>query len=122
MKAQCERCKEIVLLVFKTEAAGIRVRCPSCAADYFVAGEPAEVVEEKAPELAEPAEPDVAPEMICPKCGEPQKKAESCRRCGLHVDNFSGWEATRAEDSDIELGEVRAAAELFAACEASWED
>ena len=40
MKAQCERCKEIVALVFVVEGGGIRVTCPSCEGVYVVAAVP----------------------------------------------------------------------------------
>ena len=36
MKAQCERCKEIVPLSFVLADGGITVSCPACQASYFV--------------------------------------------------------------------------------------
>ncbi len=38
MKAQCERCKEIVPLAFTLGDGGIDVTCPACGQRYFVAG------------------------------------------------------------------------------------
>jgi hypothetical protein len=160
VKAQCDRCKEIVALVFTVEATGIRVRCPSCAAEYSVAAEPpaapapapepaaaapaAPAATEPAAEPAaaasasaaatEPAaKPAAAPsasaaavkpaparEMVCPKCGEPQKPAAACRRCGLII---ARWNPARASaEAPPALGDVGAAAALFAACEAAWGD
>lgn len=131
MKAQCERCKEIVPLVFSTEAAGIRVTCPACAAEYFVAARtddlgaappataPAPASVPPAPATAATAAPD---EMICPKCGEPQRRADACRRCGLSTDKFAAWDAARADDAALALGDVGSAAALFAACEVNWDD
>lgn len=38
MKAQCDRCREIVALEFTVGDGGIDVTCPACAVRYFVAG------------------------------------------------------------------------------------
>ena len=52
--------------------------------------------------------------MVCPKCGEGQREAEACRKCGLVI---ARWDPERAE---AEFGDVREARELWAAVEAEW--
>jgi len=119
VKAQCERCKEIVQLAFSIEGgATIRVRCPSCAAEYRVE---ASVEGAAAPPPLAPARTSgssaAVPEFTCPKCGEPQKRSAACPRCGLI---FSKWNPVAAASAPG--GDVGAAAALFAACEADWDD
>jgi hypothetical protein len=128
MKTQCDQCKEIVPLVFALVPPDIRVSCPSCGADYLVAARTDATV--SAPAVPKPVAPAPAPEpeppsadaMTCPKCGEPQKKAPACRRCGLAADKFPSWDDGRGGDPSITAGEVRSAATLFAACEERWDD
>jgi hypothetical protein len=113
VKAQCDRCKEIVPLSFSVEAAGIRVRCPACQAEYAVAateGPPAAAATAPAP-----AAP---PEMTCPKCGEAQRKAAACRRCGLIIARWSGTSVAVGPAP----GEAREAAALWTQVEASWDE
>src|SRR5262249_57088289 len=103
VKAQCEKCKEIVPLVFGADEGGIRVSCPSCEAEYKVPFTSAST-------STTASEPPVAPsEMTCPKCGEGQKKAAACRRCGLVI---AKWRGGERPDSDG----------LFAACLEQWDD
>jgi hypothetical protein len=88
VKAQCDRCKEIVPLTFRAQSGGIEVTCPSCDATYFVAETaapapaPAPVAGPVAADIAPPASSD---QMTCPKCGDVQKPAQACRRCGLII-------------------------------------
>lgn len=116
MKAQCERCKEIVELAFALDEGGIRVRCGACGASYHVAA--AEVPAPAAtPPLAAPAGPP--PARICPKCGEGSDDAEAaaCRRCGLV---FAKWKG-KVDDPGAapELAEPR---RLWAQIELAWHD
>src|SRR5262249_26638526 len=130
MKAQCDKCKEIVALVFKTEPGGIRVTCPSCDAQYSVAAAEtdadadadADTATDTATATATDTVTATAPDAACPKCGEPQKAAAACRRCGLAVAKWPTWNDPDAGDSSIVLGDVRAAAALFDLCLASWDD
>ncbi len=133
MKAQCDKCKEIVALVFRTEAGGIRVTCPSCDAVYSVAAADADADADADAAATDAATVTAAatatatatdpPTGSCPKCGEPHSKpSSSCRRCGLSVAKWPTWNALDAGDSAIVLGDVRAAASLFDRCLASWED
>lgn len=119
MKAQCDRCKEIVPLEFALAAGGIQVRCPACHACYFVAaGDPASPVAPSAP-------PKVTrlpgAEMTCPKCGEAQPRADACRRCGLLQARWRGSLAA-ADASSPELAHAREAAALWAEVETGWDD
>ena len=113
MKAQCERCKEIVHLQFTVDgSSAIRVRCPACSADYRV----------EAPAAGTPASLTSGPsapitDFTCPKCGEPQKRGLACRRCGLI---FSNWSPAVASSTQADDGGEAAA--LFTACEAAWDD
>jgi hypothetical protein len=84
VKAQCERCKEIVALELAVEGEGIRARCPACKASYVVAP-------------AAPKPPASPAGMVCPKCGEEQKVAEACRKCGLVIANWKGEELEGGE-------------------------
>lgn len=119
MKAQCDRCKEIVPLEFAVESAAIRVRCPACAAEYTV-----EATVTTAPRRREPPPSLSAPrvavdgEMTCPKCGEVQRKAAACRRCGLII---ARWKPDSVSAEPV-LGDAREAAELWKQVEASWSD
>ena len=106
MKAQCERCKEIVPLEFTVEGSAIRVKCPSCSEVYVVAGTAA------APAPTPP--PPVEGGMTCPKCGAVQKPADACRKCGLVIENWKGG----AE----QVPAPGAATALFTKCEEDWSD
>jgi DNA-directed RNA polymerase subunit M/transcription elongation factor TFIIS len=121
VKAQCDRCKEIVALQFKTEAGGIRVTCPSCEAEYSVAATVTATATVTVTATATPTA-TVTP-TACPKCGEPQTPGPACRRCGLAVAKWPDWnDLADAGDSSIVLGDVRAAAALFENCVAAWDD
>jgi len=112
VKAQCEKCKEIVPLEFRVDGNGIRVKCGACGGDYFVAGEE---TGDRQPATGnrQPASSDG--EMVCPKCGEGQKPAEACRKCGLVIAN---WDPEKAE---AEFGDVTVVREMWAAVEKEWE-
>lgn len=121
MKAQCERCKEIVPLQFSVAATAIRVRCPACAAEYTVEAtdtiEAVPVPASTVPRLSTPLVP-VAEAMTCPKCGEVQRKSDACRRCGLII---ARWNPDSAA-SDPELGDAREAAALWKLVDENWSD
>lgn len=114
MKAQCERCKEIVALDFTVADGGIEVRCAACSASYFVA----QAATQPAPAPASALAPAPAG-FQCPKCAERQPEGTSCRRCGLVYDKWKGHEASVAAPMPT-AAEALAAGELFAACEAHW--
>ncbi len=113
MKAQCERCKEIVALEFRVTGGGIEVSCPGCEARYFVAEK------KPAPDVPE-ARPEPAPALeggtTCPKCGARQPAGEACRKCGLV---YAKW---KGEASIPAIGDAREAASLWARCEEVWSD
>jgi hypothetical protein len=117
VKAQCERCKEIVPLEFTVAVGGIEVTCGSCGATYRVDARPAEVVESPEPAPA-PAPPGA---MVCPKCGDAQPAAEACRRCGLIQSRWRGPESA-ADGTDLDLVGARDAAALWELCLQKWED
>ena len=110
MKAQCEKCKEIVALDFRVSDGGIEVTCGGCAARYFVAQRQVE----GAPAAdAPPAEPPKDTVSRCPKCAEPTGDRDACRRCGLV---FALWNPEAAA-----LPDVAESAELWARVEAAWD-
>lgn len=126
MKAQCERCKEIVPLAFDLAEDGIRVHCGACGESYTVVARAprGNTAGAKASPIVmvprnEPALP--AHRLACPKCGIEQERAPACRACGLIFAKWRGPEAL-ADTSVPELGDARTAAALWAACEESWED
>jgi hypothetical protein len=102
VKAQCERCKEIVELRFALGSGGIDVECPECQARYFV---PAPVVGQEAPP---------ATGKPCPKCGHRQLGGEACKKCGLVFSRWTG--STTVLDDDAE------GAALWARVVESWGD
>lgn len=55
--------------------------------------------------------------MTCPKCGDEQKDAEACRRCGLIIAN---WNPDAA--GEMSIGEAQEAAALWAACLEAWDE
>jgi hypothetical protein len=111
VKAQCEKCKEIVPLSFTVAAVGIDVTCGACGADYHVA----------ASKPLETPVPRPAGDMVCPKCGEAQPPATACRRCGLIQDRWRGPESA-ADGTELDLASAREAAALWDACLVRWED
>ena len=112
MKAQCEKCKEIVQLDFVVEGAAIRVTCPSCRADYTVGQ-----TLPRRPSLPAPPVPAVA-EMTCPKCGDVQRMSDACRRCGLVI---ARWKPD-AVAPDPDVGDAREAAQAWSAVENGWDE
>jgi hypothetical protein len=116
VKAQCDRCREIVPLEFTVEGNGIRVRCPACAGDYVVtgvgpAGDPAPAATPVPRGLGVGG-------MTCPKCGQAQRPAAACRRCGLLV---ASWRPEDAAQGPAP-GPAREAAALWTACEGAWHE
>jgi hypothetical protein len=87
MKAQCQKCREIVPLEFVVDGAGILVTCPACAERYHDAAGSA-------------APPPARAATECPKCGLSQPAIPACRRCGLASDRWAAWsrDATPEED------------------------
>lgn len=108
MKAQCERCKEIVPFEFALDGDGIRVHCPACDETYQVRPTPT-----PAPVPVAVPDPD---SMTCPKCAHAQKQADACRRCGLVIAN---WNPSAAPAAPADAAETAA---LWAACEEGWSD
>jgi hypothetical protein len=104
VKAQCERCKEIVPLEFSVGIGGIEVSCPSCKETYFVRGTGTQPA-------ASPAE------VTCPKCGAGQKASDACRRCGLV---FANWDPAKA--AGPEVSDATEAAALWDRCLEDWDD
>jgi hypothetical protein len=103
VKAQCERCKEIVPLAFVVVGEGIEVTCPACAERYVVA----------ATRSSTPATPATTT-PTCPKCGE-ARRGEACVRCGLV---FANWDPEK-------VGGVAGNAEaqaLWDRCVEAWAD
>jgi DNA-directed RNA polymerase subunit RPC12/RpoP len=131
MKAQCERCKEIVAFEFALGEGGVEVRCPGCGARYFVAAT-AGAAATTGSGKSEPGTGSGKPEagnggtgsggtgtgFRCPKCSEAQPEGTACRRCGLV---FARWTAASAEPVGLGRDDQQTAA-LFAACEAAWQD
>jgi hypothetical protein len=110
VKAQCEKCKEIVALDFRVTDGGIEVTCGGCAERYFVAQREVEA----APTAdAPPADASGDGLKRCPKCAEPSGERDSCRRCGLV---FARWNPEAAA-----LPDVAESAELWARVEAAWD-
>jgi hypothetical protein len=112
VKAQCERCKEIVELRFRSSERGMDVTCPACAGSYFV---PATLVAN----LTVPAAVSGpgAEEIACPKCAHIQPDdRDSCRRCGLAVARFPAYEGAIDEDVPV------AVADCWRACRERWHD
>jgi hypothetical protein len=114
VKAQCERCKEIVLLDFAVaeSGGGIDVSCPSCEARYFVAA--AKVVKSG-------GGPSPPGGELCPKCAAPRGDREACSRCGLVFAKWKGAEAAAMEVLPASA-DAKVVGELFGACEAAWAD
>lgn len=113
-------------MAFDLTLDGIRVYCGGCGASYTVVARAPRGKTTGAPPLPivmvprhEPALP--AHRLACPKCGIEQARAPACRACGLIFAKWRGPEAL-ADTSVPELGDVRTAAALWAACEESWED
>jgi hypothetical protein len=115
VKAQCERCKEIVALEFRVAEGGIEVTCAGCKETYFVAA----TAPAPAPATGAVAVADSG--TTCPKCGAKQPRSESCRRCGLVFAKWRGVESL-ADADELALEDARAAAELWSAVEKSWDD
>ncbi len=116
MKAECERCKQIVELSFAPTAGGIDVACSSCGARYFVAAE----AEKLSAAPRGPAAKPTAGEQECPKCSLVQPRAEACRRCGLV---FVRWKGAEAEPAAVAaVPSDGSAAALWAAVEGGWND
>jgi hypothetical protein len=111
MKAECERCHESVELSFAPVAGGTQVSCPACKQEYFVASD---VVDVTVPPVAvlEPLAAD------CPKCGlaGARQRGEACARCGLV---FNRWSYALPTFS---TGDDDAAAAVWSAVEANWDD
>jgi hypothetical protein len=112
VKAQCDRCREIVTLEFSVAAGGIDVICPACKQAYFVSAKT---------RAATPPPVAGGDGTICPKCSEMQPRAEACRKCGLVFAKWRGPEVL-ADTDDPSLEGAREAAALFALCEEAWTD
>jgi hypothetical protein len=128
MKAQCEKCKEIVALEFDLAEGGIRVYCGACGQSFAVAARAhGEGAGRATPAASAPrAEPRSAPRsdddgVSCPKCGVTQPRGEACRACGLVFAKWRGPEAL-ADTPLPELGDARVASALWTACQEAWDD
>jgi hypothetical protein len=107
MKAQCERCREIVELGFSLAAGGIDVTCPACKQAYFVAASTATAA--PVVPVAPVAEPGGTP---CPKCGHRQSGGESCKKCGLV---FARWTPAAAAAASVDAEAERLWAQVLEA-------
>jgi hypothetical protein len=112
VKAQCDRCKEIVPLEFALADDHIKVHCPSCDARYPVSP----LAEARSPR---PEAPNQG--VTCPKCGEDQPTRDSCRRCGLVFERWRGVEAV-ADASELPIATATELAARWKALTDDWSD
>jgi ribosomal protein L32 len=108
LRIECECCRQWVKVDrFLSSAEGIEITCPACDASFFVPSAPATAAVDEAdvPDIVwrPPDAASGASQMSCPKCGEEQRAARACRRCGLAADRFASYAAEAAADLPAEI-------------------
>ncbi|HKA87240.1 MAG TPA: hypothetical protein VKE22_06210 [Haliangiales bacterium] len=128
MKAQCERCKEIVALEFTLGEGGIHVTCPACAQRYFVTSGPRP--DAPPPPAPRPAAPPASLPPAPPGAAEAFARCEetweddglhdaflaACRDAGSYAYaaaryRLAAADAARAEQAEARLKLIRTLAE-----------
>lgn len=107
MKAQCERCKEIVPLLFRTESAAIRVTCPACRQSYIVQAEAT---------TAATSEPAAAAPRTGPPAPLPALPSTDAETAALFVACEAVWDDALRHDAFLRRCQQVAAFPYAAGC------